>query len=112
MKKRYGKLVRDNVPALIRAEGDLPNIRVMDADEYRRELLYKLLDEAEDMRRAGYDPTEPEFLKQAVDVAEVFDATLKEFGITPEVLAKARAERRKARGGFEGKVFLVSVESE
>lgn len=111
MKKRYGKLVRDNIPAIIRANGEIPNIRTMDTDEYRRELLYKLIEEAEEVRKAGYDLKPGEaLLKQVADLAEVFDATLTEFEITPEILATARSKRRKERGGFEGKIFLESVQ--
>jgi len=49
-KTRYGKLVRDNIPEIIRADSQIPNVRTMETDEYRRELLYKLIEESEELR--------------------------------------------------------------
>lgn len=109
MKKRYGKLVRDRIPEIIRRNGEMPTIRTMDADEYRRELLYKLIEEAEDLRQAGYDPANPQFLVEVADVAEVLDAILDEFAVTREELDEMRAKRAEERGRFKEHIFLESV---
>ncbi len=111
MAKRYGKLVRDNIPTIIRENGEVPNVRTMDTDEYRRELLYKLIEEAEEVRQAGYDTeNQEELIKKLADVAEVFDAILVEFGISREELARIQESRRAKRGGFTERVFLESVQ--
>lgn len=110
MKKRYGKLVRDKIPSIIRANGELPNTRPMNTDEYRRELLYALIEEAEEVRQAGYDSSGNSFLKELADLSEVFDAVLKEFDVRPEVVESVREQRRKERGGFDDKIFLESVQ--
>jgi len=110
MKKRYGKLVRDNVPDIIRANGDMPNVRIMQQDEYRRELLYKLIEEAEEVRKAGYDPDGIEFVTEIADLREVLDAVLKEFGIDEVLVQKIQDERRAKRGAFTKKYFLESVQ--
>jgi len=81
----------------------------MDTGEFRRELLYKLIEEAEEVRQAGYDPDSNDFVKELADLSEVFQATLKEFGVSSEDVEKVREERRKERGGFDDKVFLESV---
>lgn len=110
MKKRYGKLIRDKIPAIIRANGELPNTRPMDQDEYRRELLYKLIEEAEEVRQAGYDPESQGFVKELADVSEVFDAILKEFDVSIETVEATQEQRRRERGGFDDKIFLESVQ--
>lgn len=110
MKKRYGKLVRDNIPEIIRNNGELPNIREMDTDEYRRELLYKLIEEAEEVRQAGYDPTARSFIAELADLSEVLEAVMKEFNINGDELIETQRKRREERGGFEGRVFLESVQ--
>lgn len=110
MKQRYGKLVRDRIPELIRANGEMPNTRTMDSDEYRRELLYKLIEESEELQRAGHNPTDAEFLAELADVAEVFDAVLDEFDIKREVLDEMRAKRADERGRFKDQLFLESVQ--
>ena len=109
MKKRYGKLVRDRVPEIIRAGGEVPNTRTMEQDEYRRELLYKLIEEAEEVRQAGYDPSSAAFTEELADLLEVFDAILKEFSIPIETVKTIQAQHRRTRGGFDDKVFLESV---
>ena len=111
MKKRYGKLVRDKIPAIIRANDEIPNIRTMDTDEYRRELLYKLIEEAEEVRQAGNNSdSEAAFIRELADLAEVFDTTLEEFGISKETLEQEQGKRRTERGGFKDKIFLESVQ--
>lgn len=110
MKKRYGKLVRDNIPDIIRKNGELPNIREMDTDEYRRELLYKLIEEAEEVRQAGYDPAERSFMTELADLSEVLGAVMKEFNINADELAETQRKRREERGGFDNRVFLESVQ--
>ncbi len=110
MKKRYGKLNRDNVPNIIRANGETPNVRVMNTDEYRRELLYKLIEEAEEVRQAGYDPEGIEFVTELADLKEILEAVLTEFEIKQELLEKLREDRLAERGGFAEKIFLESVQ--
>lgn len=110
MKKRYGKLVRDNIPNIIRANGEVPNVRIMNTDEYRRELLYKVIEEAEEVRQAGYDPDGIEFVTELADIREVIDAVITEFGIERELIEKLQRERREERGAFSEKYFLESVE--
>ena len=109
-KKRYGKLVRDNIPEIIRANGELPNTRVMEADEYRRELLYKLIEEAEELRQEGHEPVDADFIKELADVHEVLDALIAEFDISRDELVRVQEERREKRGGFGERIFLESVQ--
>tara|TARA_B100000745_G_scaffold205743_1_gene136017 strand:+ start:7162 stop:7494 length:333 start_codon:yes stop_codon:yes gene_type:complete len=110
MKQRYGKLVRDNIPNIIRANGETPNVRIMNTDEYRRELLYKLIEEAEEVRQAGYDPDGIEFVTELADLAEVLDAVFVEFEIKQDLLEKLREDRKSERGGFAERIFLESVQ--
>lgn len=109
-KKRYGKLVRDAIPEIIRANGEIPNTRVMDTHEYRRELLYKLIEEAEELRREGYEPVDADFIKELADVGEVLDAIVAEFDISRDELVRVQEERREKRGGFGERIFLESVQ--
>jgi len=111
MKKRYGKLVRDKVPEIIRGNSNLPNVRIMDKDEYRRELLYKLIEDAEEVRKAGYDLNDTtELIKELADLSEVFDAVLTEFDISKETIRLVQEKCCKDRGGFTEKIFLESIQ--
>lgn len=42
---REGKLVRDNIPDIIRADGKTPVTRILDQEEYLNELDRKLQEE-------------------------------------------------------------------
>jgi predicted house-cleaning noncanonical NTP pyrophosphatase (MazG superfamily) len=110
-KKRYGKLVRDNIPAIIRADGAVPNVRVMDTDEYRRELCYKLIEEAEEVRKAA-DAFKDELPKEIADVLEVLYAIITEYGFSGTDIECIRTERVTTRGGFAQKLFLDSVDQD
>jgi len=109
--RRYGKLVRDKVPEIIRGNSNIPNIRIMDKDEYRRELLYKLIEESEEVRRAGYNQDNNfELIEKLADLSEVFDATLTEFDISKKTIKLVQDKYCKERGGFDKKIFLESIQ--
>lgn len=108
-KKRYGKLVRDNIPDIVRKGGGIPNVRVMDTDEYRRELCYKLIEEAEEVRKAA-DAFKDELPKEIADVLEVAEALLIEFGFSSEHIIALKDTKKIERGGFSKRYFLDSVD--
>jgi len=110
MHKRYGKLVRDKIPEIIRDDGGVPNIRLMNEEEYRKELLYKLIEEAEECQQAGFDPVDSELVNQLVDVSDILNAIFEEFGITPEYLKEVKDKKYKEQGGFTKKIFLESIQ--
>jgi predicted house-cleaning noncanonical NTP pyrophosphatase (MazG superfamily) len=104
-KKFYNKLIADQVPDNMTKLGKAFEIRTLDDDaEYERELLKKVVEEAEELRTA---PTKEAALKEFADVLEVLDAIsiLKGFS-TEEVLAMKEARFQK-RGGFFKRIFLL-----
>lgn len=110
-KRRYGKLVRDIVPDAIRADGDIPNVRIMENDEFRKELLYKLVEESEELRRAGEynDADKDSMTEEAADVLEVLYEIFEEFDLDEGEIERVRRAKLEKKGGFKDKVFLESV---
>lgn len=102
--KSYYKLVRDKVPELIRNSGLEPRFRYLEEDEYRTVLREKLVEEAMEFAESGSR-------EELVDLWEVFQANLKDAGISPDTLARLALEKRNNRGGFEHRVFLETVAS-
>ena len=104
----YNKLVRDNIPDIIKNNGSKPIIRILDKDEFKKALEIKLEEEKEEVLNAsGLDRIE-----ELADLYEVMSylAELEGYSIS-DVKEKAK-EKRKIKGGFRKKIFLVAVEDE
>ena len=99
----YDKLVRDEIPEIIRDDGETPVTHVAEGDEYRQRLREKLCEEAAAFRESG-DPEE------LADVLAVVAAIREAEGLDGEELAALREEKADERGGFEGGVVLERAE--
>ena len=97
-----GKLVRDLIPDIMRANGLHPETRVLDNAEYEASLAVKLVEEAEELR----DASPEQLLDEAADVYEVLLAITRHAGIPMDkVIAKADGKRRQ-RGTFDERLWL------
>ncbi|QIK67294.1 nucleoside triphosphate pyrophosphohydrolase [Nocardioides sp. HDW12B] len=97
-----GKLVRDGIPDLIRAEGQEPVVQVLDATRYLDALLEKIVEEAEELRRAAPE----ERLEEMADVYEVLRSLASNLGISLQQVSEAADAKNAARGGFAGRFWL------
>jgi predicted house-cleaning noncanonical NTP pyrophosphatase (MazG superfamily) len=104
----HRKLVRDRIPAIIRADGGHPVTRVLDEGGYRQALLDKLAEEAEEAARAS----PADFPGELADVLEVLRALTAAAGMSWEQLLTLADDKRNRRGGFDGKIFLESVQQD
>lgn len=100
-----GKLVRDNIPDLIRAGGGKPITYVADADEYRRRLRAKLVEEVEEF----LDSDDP---RELADITEVVAALAEDLGATWGQLEAWRIVKKHQRGGFAGRVVWLGNEGD
>lgn len=106
---RMQKLVRDRIPAIIRAEGGEPSVRIATDDEIDDLLRAKLLEEVGEFLDSG-DPGDP---VELADVLEVVRALAERCGVDPDVLERLRAEKAAARGGFAARVvWTVPTDAE
>jgi len=93
MEKFYHrKLIRDKIPEIIEANNGKYELRVMEEDEFKKGLKKKLIEE----------------------VKEVIEAEKSELGsiaesenINFELIEEKQEQRRKERGGFKKKLFLI-----
>lgn len=97
----YNKLVRDNIPDIIRAQGETPVVRTLDDEEYRLCLVKKLREETEEFCESGE-------LEELADILEVVFALAKAQGRTVDELMDAYRRKHEARGGFDKRVFLMA----
>lgn len=99
----YNKLVRDKIPEIIRAAGEVPHTRTLNEEEYCRLLEMKLDEEVGEYHR----DKNPEEL---ADILEVVFALAESIGCSREELMKGYQQKHDARGGFENRIFLISKE--
>ena len=90
MSREYDKLVRDDIPEIIRESGETPVTHVADGDEFDRRLREKLVEEADEFA--------------------VVDAILDRCGEDWETIEAMADEKAGKRGGFEDGVVLERVE--
>jgi predicted house-cleaning noncanonical NTP pyrophosphatase (MazG superfamily) len=103
--KQYNKLVRDNIPMVIRRAGGLARVRHVSAAEARSLLKQKLIEEAFEVRNSG----DSALADELADVLEVVEALREYASLTAEQLERVRQEKRKKRGGFDQAVYLEST---
>lgn len=102
----HRKLVRDRIPEIIQADGRHTVTSVLDEAAYRQALLDKLIEEAGEAACASTADLPGEL----ADVLEVLRALTAAAGMSWETLLTLADDKRNHRGGFDGKIFLESVE--
>ncbi|MCC2631340.1 MAG: phosphoribosyl-ATP pyrophosphohydrolase [Patescibacteria group bacterium] len=98
----HHKLVRDKIPQMIEADGQVAVVRVLDEKEYEDALNKKLLEEAAEF---AADPS----AEEAADVLEILGACLAMQGISREQVEAVRLQKREERGGFDKRIYLMEV---
>lgn len=103
---RVEKLIRDGLPAIMRAQGLSVFDRRLEGEALRSALADKLVEEAAEARAAV---ARDEVLEELADVAEVIAALAAAHGLTVAEIETARIKKRRARGGFDAGVFNAAV---
>lgn len=93
-----GKLVRDRIPEIIKADGKKPITRILSEDEYLQELDIKLNEEV-----AEYQADKS--IEEMADVLEVLFAICEARGYSIEQLIKVKRDKQDKRGGFKDRIF-------
>ena len=100
--KVYNKLVRDNIPDIILKDNELPVTRILDDEEYIKELDKKLLEEVNEYLNDNN-------IEEMVDILEVIRAILDARGSSYSEIERKRKNKANKRGSFKDKVFLEKV---
>ena len=106
-KKIYNKLVRDKIPEIIKNNGQIPEIKVLDDLAFLEMLDKKLIEECEELVEAvGKDLK----VSEMADIIEVLYAMADNMGVSVKEIENARCTKREQRGAFEKKILLISTE--
>ena len=105
MKKKYyyQKLIRDKIPEKIKAGGDEYKTRILSKAEFEKEIKKKLVEESKELANAS----KYELLSELADVLELSKSIASHYRIPFSKVEKFQEEKRKKRGGFKKKLFLI-----
>ncbi len=99
----YNKLCRDKIPYIIKEKGFDCEVRVADHDEYKREILRKVFEEASGVsNHSDHD----HLVAEIADLLITLDAVKKEFGITEAEVAEAVEVSLTEKGSYNERLYL------
>ena len=98
------KLVRDNIPQIIKDMGKIPVTRIASEEEFWERLKEKLKEEIEEF-------LENEKIEELADILQVIYEIAKLKGISLEELEAVRKRKEKERGGFNKRIILVEIKN-
>ncbi|MFD1017581.1 pyrophosphohydrolase domain-containing protein [Thalassobacillus hwangdonensis] len=105
MSKQH-RLVRDNVPNILKGLGKTIKTRELNGIEYRASLKKKLEEEVEEYLNASDNR---QALTELADMLEVIYALSYSHGASIEELYHTREHRRKEKGGFKKRTLLIDI---
>ena len=93
-----GKLVRDKIPEIIRADGKEPITRILSEEEYLVELDKKFNEEV-----AEYQADKS--IEELADVMEIVYAICDTRGYSVDELMEIKSQKKERRGGFKDRIY-------
>lgn len=103
MKRVYNKLVRDNIPEIIRNNNETPITKTLNNEEYLRALKAKLQEEVDEF-------LESNDIAELADILEVVDALSAANNSSLNEVMDIKIRKAKKNGKFENKIFLIEVQ--
>lgn len=101
----YNKLVRDNIPDMIRAKREACEVRqITDVQEFQQELFKKIKEEATSLAMVR---SKEEFLGEYADLMMVLETIMHQLDITPEEVHAAREQNLLKKGGYKHQHYLL-----
>jgi len=99
----YKKLIRDKIPEIIKKNKEVPITRVLNDEEYLKELNLKIQEELKEYLESGD-------VEELADLEEVLRAILDAKNITYEEFEEIRTKKVQKRGAFKEKIYLEGVQ--
>lgn len=105
-KFKFHKLVRDKIADSQLASGARPKFHILTDREHKRELVKKIIEEAQEITQAPDD----EVALEIADVQQALDDLRDKFGLTAADISKAQAAKDAKSGAFKKGIFIEYVE--
>ncbi|MCS0823912.1 nucleoside triphosphate pyrophosphohydrolase [Cytobacillus firmus] len=103
----YNKLVRDRIPEIIAESGKNYSTRILDQEEFIKELKKKSIEELDEYLNTNNDE---KAIEELADLLEVVHALAETHGVSIEKVEELRKQKAKKRGSFKEKIYLIEVE--
>lgn len=100
----YNKLCRDKVPEIIREKGFECEVREVDHDEYKREIIRKVFEEASGVSN---HTSRESLMKELADLLITINAVKHEFDISDADVTEAMTKSLVEKGGYEKRFYLA-----
>lgn len=101
--KTYNKLIRDNIPEIIKENGQTAYISVLGNEQYIEELKKKLCEETQEF-------LDSEDIEELADIIEVVEALATSKGSSIKQVLKIKEQKAIKNGKFEKRLFLEKAE--
>lgn len=105
MEKIYNKLVRDNIPDIIKSDGEIPITKTLDQNDYKKELEIKLNEEYHEVLESSGKNR----IEELGDMLEVIKALAELEGSSLNEVIETSKQKCLKRGGFSKKIFLIKT---
>ena len=102
MTTKYQKLIRDNIPEIIKSQGKTSVVRVLSDEEYLFYLKEKLAEEVGEFQADTC-------LEEFCDILEVMDAIKAHMGFSNADINNTKDTKCLKNGGFKKKLLLEEV---
>ena len=106
MKITHNKLVRDNIPTIIEADGKSCKTSILSSSEYIVALKKKLIEEAKEVVEAE---DKEDLMRELADVMEIVNSIETYYQIDPNLVEEKRIAKGKKNGHFKDRIFLEYV---
>ena len=102
----YNKLVRDNIPNIIKDSGKECVTKVLTEREFKRALVTKVVEEGQELMQAS---NRHELVDELGDLYEVIEKIMMVYKIDKHEIDKHRIKKNMSKGGFDERIFLETV---
>jgi|SRR3989344_419239 len=99
----YNKLIRDNIPQVIKKNGGDFKIKKLSSKEFEKELIRKVGEEASGLLGAK---DKQGLTSELADVLDVIEEIKRIKGITNQEIKKSQKVAYEKKGGFKKKLYL------
>jgi predicted house-cleaning noncanonical NTP pyrophosphatase (MazG superfamily) len=104
--KKFYKLVRDKIPALIEGNNEKVITRKVDAEQLLVYLKEKIVEEANELH---WSKSNEENIEEMADIYEVLRGFCKVYGIDIKEIEQEANDKREKRGGFDAGTVLIAT---